>query len=94
MTSLVAWKVGARGHPSAEQQTALLSGAKIQRGALVHVLSAAASEHAEPHDARRRYYRLTPLGITAARAETELMARLVDVAAAAGLLDEARRSTA
>ncbi len=48
----------------------------------------------EPHDARRRYYRLTPLGITAARNETELMARLVEVAAAAGLLDEARKSTA
>jgi DNA-binding PadR family transcriptional regulator len=48
----------------------------------------------EPHDARRRYYRLTPLGVTAAKAETKLMARLVEVAAAAGLLDEARRSTA
>jgi DNA-binding PadR family transcriptional regulator len=48
----------------------------------------------EPHDARRRYYRLTSLGRTAARAETELMARLVEVAAAAGLLDSTRRSTA
>jgi DNA-binding PadR family transcriptional regulator len=48
----------------------------------------------EPHDARRRYYRLTPLGRTAARRETELMARLVEVAAAAGLLGSNRRSTA
>ncbi|WP_291407777.1 hypothetical protein [Actinophytocola sp.] len=40
----------------------------------------------EPHDARRRYYRLTPLGREAASRETALLARLVDVAAAAGLL--------
>jgi DNA-binding PadR family transcriptional regulator len=40
----------------------------------------------EPHDARRRNYRLTRLGRTAATRETELLARLVDVAAAAGLL--------
>ena len=38
--------------------------------------------------------RLTALGRTAARHETELMARLVAVAAAAGLFDSARRSTA
>lgn len=48
----------------------------------------------EPHDARRRNYRLTPLGRTAAKRETELMARLVEVAADAGLLDSTRRSTA
>jgi DNA-binding PadR family transcriptional regulator len=44
-------------------------------------------------DARRRTYRLTPLGRAAARRESTLLARLVDVAAAAGLLpDEGRRS--
>jgi DNA-binding PadR family transcriptional regulator len=48
----------------------------------------------EPHDARRRNYRLTPLGLTAAKRETELLARLVQVAVDAGLLDSARRSTA
>jgi len=51
-------------------------------------------EGEEPHDARRRYYRLTPLGRTAARRETELMARLLDAAAAAGLLGSSKRSTA
>ena len=40
-----------------------------------------------PHDARRRYYRLTPLGERAVREEAELMARLVDAAQTAGLLD-------
>jgi DNA-binding PadR family transcriptional regulator len=52
------------------------------------------ADSGEPHDARRRYYRLTPLGRTAATRETELMARLVDAAAAAGLLGTERRSTA
>lgn len=45
-------------------------------------------EEGEPHDARRRYYRLTPLGVAAATRETELLARLLDVAAGAGLLDK------
>ncbi len=54
----------------------------------------AGGDSGEPHDARRRYYRLTPLGRTAARRETELMARLVEVAADAGLLGGTRRSTA
>jgi DNA-binding PadR family transcriptional regulator len=51
-------------------------------------------ESEEPHDARRRYYQLTALGRTAARRETELMARLLDVATEAGLLGASKRSTA
>jgi DNA-binding PadR family transcriptional regulator len=39
-------------------------------------------------DARRRNYRLTPLGRTAARRESALLARLADLAAGAGLLPE------
>ncbi|HEY7593727.1 MAG TPA: PadR family transcriptional regulator [Actinophytocola sp.] len=46
----------------------------------------------DPHDARRRYYRLTDLGREAATRETELLARLVDVAAGAGLLADRRRT--
>jgi DNA-binding PadR family transcriptional regulator len=52
----------------------------------------AGGESDEPHDARRRNYRLTALGVAAATRETELLARLVDVAAGAGLLH--RRDTA
>lgn len=48
----------------------------------------AGGEPDEPHDARRRYYRLTDLGIAAATRETELLARLLAVATRAGLLDE------
>ncbi|SFP32255.1 Transcriptional regulator PadR-like family protein [Amycolatopsis arida] len=48
----------------------------------------------EPHDARRRYYRLTRLGWEVARREAELVDRLAAAAAAAGLLPEARRDTA
>ncbi|RZS32803.1 PadR family transcriptional regulator [Herbihabitans rhizosphaerae] len=51
-------------------------------------------DDSEPHDARRRYYRMTSLGIDAAKRETDLLARLVGVAENAGLLDSARRSTA
>lgn len=40
-----------------------------------------------PHDARRRYYRLSPFGEQAVRDEAALMARLVDAASAAGVLD-------
>jgi DNA-binding PadR family transcriptional regulator len=58
------------------------------------VEEAPGGETDEPHDARRRNYRLTPLGIAAARQETELLARLVDAAARAGLLGSANRSTA
>jgi DNA-binding PadR family transcriptional regulator len=39
-----------------------------------------------PHDARRRYYRLTPLGRQAAQAEAAQLERLVAAAAQAGLL--------
>ncbi|MGH3762599.1 PadR family transcriptional regulator [Actinophytocola sp.] len=52
----------------------------------------AGGESDEPHDARRRYYRLTDLGHLAATRETALLARLVDVAAEAGLLAGRRRS--
>jgi DNA-binding PadR family transcriptional regulator len=38
-----------------------------------------------PHDARRRYYDLTPTGRDAARQEAALLARLSGAAAAAGL---------
>jgi len=46
-----------------------------------------------PHDARRRYYQLTSLGERAVREEAELMARMVDAAQTAGLLDGSRRTT-
>jgi DNA-binding PadR family transcriptional regulator len=45
-----------------------------------------------PHDARRRYYRLTPLGRQAAQAEAALLARMVAAADHAGLLP-AKEST-
>jgi DNA-binding PadR family transcriptional regulator len=41
---------------------------------------------AAPHDARRRYYRLTPLGRQAAEAEAAQLERLVAAATQAGLL--------
>ncbi|MEV1172930.1 helix-turn-helix transcriptional regulator [Nonomuraea sp. NPDC049784] len=41
---------------------------------------------AAPHDARRRYYKLTPQGERVAREEAELMARLVTAAREAGLI--------
>jgi DNA-binding PadR family transcriptional regulator len=41
---------------------------------------------AAPHDARRRYYRLTPLGRQAAQAEATLLQRLTAAATQAGLL--------
>lgn len=39
-----------------------------------------------PHDARRRYYRLTERGWQVARDEAELLARLVHASAESGLL--------
>jgi len=39
-----------------------------------------------PHDARRRYYRLTPLGQRVAREEGAVLSRIVAAAEAAGLL--------
>ncbi len=56
------------------------------------VRESAATDPTAPHDARRRYYELSPLGAAAVREEAELLARLVDAAADAGLLD-ADRST-
>jgi DNA-binding PadR family transcriptional regulator len=41
---------------------------------------------AAPHDARRRYYRLTPPGRQAAQAEAAVMERIVAAATQAGLL--------
>jgi DNA-binding PadR family transcriptional regulator len=41
---------------------------------------------AAPHDARRRYYRLTPLGRRAAQAEAALLERMVAAATQVGLL--------
>lgn len=46
-----------------------------------------------PHDARRRYYKLTALGARAVREEAALLARLVDAADKAGLLDRTRRTS-
>ncbi|MFI7067170.1 PadR family transcriptional regulator [Kribbella sp. NPDC050124] len=43
-----------------------------------------------PHDARRRYYRLTELGQRAAEAEAELISRLARAASSVGL---AKRGT-
>jgi DNA-binding PadR family transcriptional regulator len=43
-----------------------------------------------PHDARRRYYELTPLGRRAAADEAALLARLTEAAAAAGVLPDRR----
>jgi DNA-binding PadR family transcriptional regulator len=51
------------------------------------------SDPTAPHDARRRYYQLTALGEQAVREEAELMARMVDAAHTAGLLDGNRRTT-
>jgi len=57
------------------------------------VEEAAGADQDAPHDARRRTYRLTPLGRTAAERETELMAAMVDRAASAGLLGRDRRQS-
>jgi DNA-binding PadR family transcriptional regulator len=43
-----------------------------------------------PHDARRRYYRLTELGQRAAEEEAELISRLARAASGAGLARSAR----
>jgi DNA-binding PadR family transcriptional regulator len=57
------------------------------------VREAAATDPSAPHDARRRYYELTPLGERAVRDEAALLARMVEAAAEAGLLDDDRRRT-
>jgi DNA-binding PadR family transcriptional regulator len=46
---------------------------------------------AAPHDTRRRYYRLTPLGRRAAHAEAALLERMVAAARTAGLLPAQER---
>jgi DNA-binding PadR family transcriptional regulator len=51
-------------------------------------------ETGEEADARRRNYRLTRLGRTAARRESALLARLVALAEEAGLLPDAGRRSA
>lgn len=51
-------------------------------------------ETGEETDARRRDYRLTRLGRAAARRESALLARLVAIAAEAGLLPSEGRSIA
>ncbi|MEV4316041.1 PadR family transcriptional regulator [Actinocrispum sp. NPDC049592] len=51
-----------------------------------------ANESEDPHDARRRYYELTPLGRSAAVQEASLLQRMVSAAEDAGLLG--RRKTA
>ena len=56
------------------------------------VTESGATDPSAPHDARRRYYELTPQGAEAVREEAELLARLVDAAHIAGLLDANRRT--
>jgi DNA-binding PadR family transcriptional regulator len=51
-----------------------------------------ADDPSAPHDARRRYYQLTALGEQAVREESEQLARMVDAARTAGLLDPQRRT--
>lgn len=48
----------------------------------------------EPHDARRRYYRLTVAGRATAEREARLLERLLVAAASAGLLPTRRAETA
>ena len=53
------------------------------------VIEIQASDPGAPHDDRRRYYALTSRGREAAAAEADLLARLTEAAAAAGLLEAA-----
>ena len=50
----------------------------------------AAGDPDAPHDARRRYYRVTALGWRAAETEAALLERLVAASIKAGLLDSGR----
>jgi DNA-binding PadR family transcriptional regulator len=50
----------------------------------------AGSDHDAPHDARRRYYRLTEAGRRAVREEADLLATLSSAATRAGLRRNAR----
>lgn len=65
--------------------------ARLAADGLVEEMSDARED--EPHDARRRYYRLSKDGRRLASAEAELLRRLVTAAAEAGLLTE-RAATA
>jgi DNA-binding PadR family transcriptional regulator len=56
------------------------------------VSESGATDPTAPHDARRRYYELTPLGAQVVREEAEMLARLVEAANNAGLLDRSRRT--
>lgn len=56
------------------------------------VIESETHDPSAPHDARRRYYQLTALGEQAVREEAEQLARMVDAAGAAGLLDSQRRT--
>jgi DNA-binding PadR family transcriptional regulator len=56
------------------------------------VTESGATDPSAPHDARRRYYQLTPLGARVVREEAAMLARLVDAAGDAGLLDGTRRT--
>ena len=56
------------------------------------VTESEATDPSAPHDARRRYYQLTPLGARVVREEAALLARLVDAAGHAGSLDRTRRT--
>ena len=56
-------------------------------------MAVAGGQRQQHLEARRRYYQLTPLGAQAVREEAELLARLVDAAHIAGLLDGERRTT-
>lgn len=52
------------------------------------VTEAVDSDPGAVHDARRRYYRLTPEGRQAAKEELAMLVRLIDAAAESGLLPQ------
>jgi len=54
------------------------------------VIEVGGGDPAAPHDSRRRYYELTPLGRQAAASEATLLARLTEAASTAGLLPTRR----
>lgn len=64
-----------------------LSMDKLHAQALIEEVEACSDDG--PHDARRRTFRITPLGRLVARAETERMLRLVNLARERDLLGEA-----
>jgi len=64
-----------------------LSMEKLHAQALIEEIEADPGD--EAHDARRRYFRITELGRLVARAETERMIRLVNLARERDLLSDA-----